>query len=980
MDKRSSLPEGANLSFPGNMVCTVLAEEGRGSNAIVYRAEYGDAQFPEYKHQVLIKELFPFHPEGKIYRDSKNRICWDTEAAKMMDLHKLSFCRGNEVHLRLLGSFPGETGANLNTFSLNNTLYSVLGFSGARTLQKELENKKSQNAPLTLHIKRMLNALATLTAFHQSGYVHLDISPDNILLIGDGRQERISLIDYNSVLTVKELQVGYPLFFSEKEGYSAPEVKAGQLSRIGPWTDLYSLSAVFYRCLTGKSLTILETSQAGPPEISDVPCLKDVPATAFSLRRRILTRGLASTPSRRYRNTMEFQKDLEELQDRIEGRGITHWALWEAGRTAVNRILRENTAYNFVKEKDKLYPIQCVGQDGDTGYFDIFVKQMIAPGGRSSILLAGGGAGKTTTLLSAASSQPSSYRPSEPAVIYLPLYGWREGDKSYIIDRILENLLFTPETENMEMARHELYTFLSAPLYTKWGERPQLLLLLDGLNEVSGNPAVLLRELNELSKLPGVRFCVSSRSEIEFPELYRLKIVPLEREEVRRLLAREGLLLPEEESVVRALSNPFLLSLFIETAKDKEKQLFLRSTKELVEAYFSAIVEKSKKVSADYSNLHWQEEAAIYFVLPEIVHSINKKGMPLPDTALLPIVEDCWRQLSRREIRKVFPQWIGYIPSIRGDADDAEKWYATIVHSILWRRLGLLVRDRQGNYRLFHSMLEEYLLELRSAFHQKFVKMKKQRLAVLLLALLLTCGAGYKLSLALLKNQQQAVEKVFLPYDMEKAEAVLDAGLDALACAADLFRVMEEYLEELRTEPLREESLQTCLEACYLSFQQCETYNVEARIILAEDLLKTGEVMPWSGKMFDIDTYKVLMNMPIGQVARYKACISALEQLRSTGVIRNDDSKTYMENLSYALKTDAYLLYKIYEILLDPEYSVMEDDILLVDRIKLKSIGETLTMKKSADQETLQEYELMQRAAWSTVMTNPITAMTEFEG
>ena len=29
MDKRSSLPEGANLSFPGNMECTVLAEEGR---------------------------------------------------------------------------------------------------------------------------------------------------------------------------------------------------------------------------------------------------------------------------------------------------------------------------------------------------------------------------------------------------------------------------------------------------------------------------------------------------------------------------------------------------------------------------------------------------------------------------------------------------------------------------------------------------------------------------------------------------------------------------------------------------------------------------------------------------------------------------------------------------------------------------------------------------------------------------------------
>ena len=49
--------------------------EGYGGSAVVYRASYQDRLNPESIHRVLIKELFPYHSKGFIYRDAKGNIC-----------------------------------------------------------------------------------------------------------------------------------------------------------------------------------------------------------------------------------------------------------------------------------------------------------------------------------------------------------------------------------------------------------------------------------------------------------------------------------------------------------------------------------------------------------------------------------------------------------------------------------------------------------------------------------------------------------------------------------------------------------------------------------------------------------------------------------------------------------------------------------------------------------------------------------------
>ena len=246
MDQRLPLKPHTQICFEGT---AYRIEEviGQGSNAIVYKGWYADRLNPEQRHYVLIKELFPYHPQGEIYRDADNTIVVTPDARAHWDVHKESFLAGNEVHLRLLKDHPDMVGDNLNSFRTNGTLYSILGYSGGRSLQNALN---AAGHDLRWYARMMQRLLDALEAFHKSGYLHLDISPDNIMLVGTGENERIFLIDFNSVYAMGSQT---RMYLSRKAGYSAPEVELGDCDGIGMPSDLYSVAAVFYRCLMGRT-------------------------------------------------------------------------------------------------------------------------------------------------------------------------------------------------------------------------------------------------------------------------------------------------------------------------------------------------------------------------------------------------------------------------------------------------------------------------------------------------------------------------------------------------------------------------------------------------------------------------------------------------------------------------------------------------------------------------------------------------------
>lgn len=732
MDHRIPLKHHTVLAFEG-MPCCIETVIGQGSNAVVYKGWYPDALNPELRHHVLIKELFPFHPQKKIWREENGFIAVADEARDLWLIHRESFETGNRIHLRLLSDHPGmmAMGANLNSFSQNGTLYSVLGYTGGRSLQEEL-NKR--DASLRCIANRMIRLLDALEVFHKSGYLHLDISPDNIMLVGQEDGERIFLIDYNSARETGSRDSSY---LSCKTGYSAPEVSTGNPDAIGFESDLYSVAAVFYRCLMGRSLTLEEELRPKAPDGRDSLLLQSVPQTVSAMAGSILKKGLSTLPGRRYRSIGQLRQAFQELIDRIDCVGVTHWALWETGRRSVEELIRTNPSLRYVKEQNGLYPIR-LEKNGSLS-LEQYLQNVLSPEGNSGLILAQGGMGKTTLLLHTAMLRGKRYSPASPAICYLSLNGWGKADTHYIRNRILMGLRFRREENTYDSAMHALHRLLEQPVKTKSGEMPAVLLLLDGLNEIQGDIAPLVQEINELNAMTGVRILAASRSTLPELNLEAAELMPLNVEDIEDALGRNGLLIPGNPDVIRLLRTPLILSIYIQ-ASEAGGQLEIQNEEELIRTYMDSLLEKEIRQLPEDSPRRWQVDAALNFVLPAIAAETKKRHAALTREQLLNVMERCWRTLNSRGFRKAYPQWIGHGADIRGEAETAEEWFGLMIHSLLWQQLAMLTKDDSDGYRIFHQTVAEHL-----AGYKIPVVKGKRWIAVLAAVLICTAAAaGYR--------------------------------------------------------------------------------------------------------------------------------------------------------------------------------------------------------------------------------------------
>ncbi len=315
MDHRVPLPPGSELTFPG-MTCVIARCIGRGSNAIVYEADYPDATSSRLKHHVLLKELFPFDPHGLVKREKDLSVCRGPDREDFWQTHLTSFQRGNDIHLQLLALYPDLVGGNINTFPLNNTLYTILEEPGSRSLKTELGGEPAPN------VRRAalwcLQLLDCLEVFHRQNYLHLDISLDNILLIGEGKRERLMLTDYNSVHSRTEIWNGEANCFSTREGFMASEIQTGMYGDVSFCTDLFSAAAVFYATLTGSPPAVTDLYRKNPPDALESPLLAETAPAVREQVKKILRRGLCVMPDKRYPSCACMREDLDELVARLD--------------------------------------------------------------------------------------------------------------------------------------------------------------------------------------------------------------------------------------------------------------------------------------------------------------------------------------------------------------------------------------------------------------------------------------------------------------------------------------------------------------------------------------------------------------------------------------------------------------------------------------------------------------------------------------
>jgi serine/threonine-protein kinase len=135
---------------------------------------------------------------------------------------------------------------------------------GARTRR----NTSERGLDLRKLLRRFLDVCNTMEYAHQRGVVHRDIKPNNVML---GNHGETMVVDWGLAKAVgrpasdtpldertlaPELSSGssetLPGSAVGTPAYMSPEQAAGDLGRIGPQSDVYSLGATLYSLLTGK--------------------------------------------------------------------------------------------------------------------------------------------------------------------------------------------------------------------------------------------------------------------------------------------------------------------------------------------------------------------------------------------------------------------------------------------------------------------------------------------------------------------------------------------------------------------------------------------------------------------------------------------------------------------------------------------------------------------------------------------------------
>uniref|UniRef100_UPI003FF00EC2 serine/threonine protein kinase n=1 Tax=Anaerobutyricum hallii TaxID=39488 RepID=UPI003FF00EC2 len=250
-----------------------------------------------YQRKVAIKEFFP---QGIVTRNTEYE---DTVTVTYVE-EKADYEKGKERFLkeaRTMAKFSKNEGIVkvLDFFEINNTAYIVMEYLEGITLKQYI--RENQRITLEELVRLLVPLIESLDEIHSQGMIHRDISPDNIMVLPDGR---IKLMDFGAARDYTKFGEK-TLSIVLKPGYAPPEQYQTHGIQ-GPWTDIYALCATMYKCITGET----------PPDAIDRVIddhLKKISEFGITIPPQVesvIIKGMSVSAKDRYQDIKDFCEDL----------------------------------------------------------------------------------------------------------------------------------------------------------------------------------------------------------------------------------------------------------------------------------------------------------------------------------------------------------------------------------------------------------------------------------------------------------------------------------------------------------------------------------------------------------------------------------------------------------------------------------------------------------------------------------------------
>lgn len=247
---------------------------GKGGFGITYLA-----YDTKLDRKIAVKEFFPL---GITVRNA------DSASVSIHSTGETeTFKKGAEKfydEARMVAKFNGNSSivSVYDFFYENATVYYTMEYLQGQTVKECVSKNGAMNPEQVKYIAEQV--ASALAAVHGENVLHRDVSPDNIMICGNGR---IKLLDFGAARqVVSERSQNFSVIL--KPGF-APLEQYQKKGRQGPWTDIYSLGTTLYYCLTGKipedPMSRVESDNAFEEGLSSIDgSLREIIRKAASLK------------------------------------------------------------------------------------------------------------------------------------------------------------------------------------------------------------------------------------------------------------------------------------------------------------------------------------------------------------------------------------------------------------------------------------------------------------------------------------------------------------------------------------------------------------------------------------------------------------------------------------------------------------------------------------------------------------------------